>query len=673
MPIKLANNATTTTLNAITSVSTEIVVASGTGSKFPVLEAGDYFYATISDTAGNYEIVRVTARAVDTLTVTRAQESTSARSFPANSRIELRVTAQSVLDALSTSINYQGASASNPSTRTDGTPLVTGDFYFNTVENQIRIYNGSTWIPLTTSTLVRDDFTGNGSTVAFTLSISASTKDSVQVFINGVYQEKDSYSISGATLTFTSAPPSGSTIEAITVENVGIPSANLVGYQPAGSGAVATDVQTKLRETVSVKDFGAVGDGVTDDTAAIQAALEAVDAAGGGVVLIPAGTYKANIVHTYDYVSLIGAGQATVIAPTSGVCLTVQGITGGAGSIIGDMYLSGTNGATTGLSVSGFSHGTFKDFWIRQVANGVLIDGDASTEMKFANLYISNVTAYGVRYTRTNTVDTGGVYFNTIHVTGPSAAVGMEFTSTVGAGQSRAFAFVNTLILDARLNYGLYLKNTSGFFINQVWVTGTIASKSMVYLDNVKDALFSQIWAQNSDAGGYNIEVQNSITDVTIEQLRSSGPGTAVQFVSSPTLLRSTITSWNNTSTTITNDTTRFASFARSAPVTGFVNSGGQTTITIASDAITATSSRIVLLGESGAADDLATINGGYTGDFLLLSNYSVSYSITIKSGTGNINLLGGSDVVLDNPNDMLLLVKRDTGDWAQVSFSSNA
>jgi hypothetical protein len=66
-----------------------------------------------------------------------------------------------------------------------------------------------------------------------------------------------------------------------------------VSYTAAGTGAVTTTVQAKLRQTVSVQDFGAVGDGVTDDTLAIQAAIDALSAAGvGGTVLLPAGAYK---------------------------------------------------------------------------------------------------------------------------------------------------------------------------------------------------------------------------------------------------------------------------------------------------------------------------------------------------------------------------------------------
>ena len=60
-------------------------------------------------------------------------------------------------------------------------------------------------------------------------------------------------------------------------------------YSPAGTGAVDTDVQTKLRESISVKDFGDVGDGVTNDTVAVEAALNA--AVAGGRVVFPTGIY----------------------------------------------------------------------------------------------------------------------------------------------------------------------------------------------------------------------------------------------------------------------------------------------------------------------------------------------------------------------------------------------
>lgn len=73
--------------------------------------------------------------------------------------------------------------------------------------------------------------------------------------------------------------------------HTGTQTASTVGFQQEGAGAVATTVQAKLREFVSVTDFGAVGDGVVDDTAAIQAAINSVR---DGVVLIPGGEYRVN-------------------------------------------------------------------------------------------------------------------------------------------------------------------------------------------------------------------------------------------------------------------------------------------------------------------------------------------------------------------------------------------
>ena len=70
----------------------------------------------------------------------------------------------------------------------------------------------------------------------------------------------------------------------------GVADSSQVTYVPAGTGAVVTNVQTKLRETVSVKDFGAVGDGVTDDSAAVQNAIDYVQTLGGSV-LFPKGVY----------------------------------------------------------------------------------------------------------------------------------------------------------------------------------------------------------------------------------------------------------------------------------------------------------------------------------------------------------------------------------------------
>lgn len=78
MASKVTNNATSTIASPVLSTATTILIASGTGARFPILASGDWFYGTITNSAGAVEVVKVTARATDTLTVTRGVDSTSA-------------------------------------------------------------------------------------------------------------------------------------------------------------------------------------------------------------------------------------------------------------------------------------------------------------------------------------------------------------------------------------------------------------------------------------------------------------------------------------------------------------------------------------------------------------------------------------------------------------------
>jgi hypothetical protein len=66
---------------------------------------------------------------------------------------------------------------------------------------------------LGTGDATTDEFTGDGSTVAYTLSVDPDVEGNTMVFVDGVYQEKATYSISGTTLTFSAAPANGQSIE----------------------------------------------------------------------------------------------------------------------------------------------------------------------------------------------------------------------------------------------------------------------------------------------------------------------------------------------------------------------------------------------------------------------------------------------------------------------------
>jgi len=135
------------------------------------------------------------------------------------------------------------------------------------------------------------NFTGDGATTAFTLGIAPGAENNTQTYIDGVYQQKDTYTVSGTTLTFSTAPPNLSTIEVMVIQPLaaGENQASEISFKQTGS-SVERNVQLKLEEVVSVLDFGADPTGSEYSDVAIQAAMDST----ATTLYFPKGNYILN-------------------------------------------------------------------------------------------------------------------------------------------------------------------------------------------------------------------------------------------------------------------------------------------------------------------------------------------------------------------------------------------
>lgn len=206
--------------------------------------------------------------------------------------------------------------------------------------------------------------------------------------------------------------------------------ASLVGFQQEGTGAVSTTVQRKLRESVSVKDFGAVGDGVADDTAGIQAARDWVAsalAAGNIVKLIwPAGRYLYSVSPNWaiSRLDMQFDGEVWLINTGTGDSFIADGGATGAG-----VY---------GLKITGFPllHGpawSLAGYYLRSVHRSFLELDCRGAGTSSAGLYmewcVSNTIHYIMNY------NAGGLY--------STPAEGMHLTQR-GAGEETSYnTFIN--------------------------------------------------------------------------------------------------------------------------------------------------------------------------------------------------------------------------------------
>ena len=329
------------------------------------------------------------------------------------------------------------------------------------------------------------------------------------------------------------------------------PTSEQVTFLAAGAGASQRTALDKLRDTVSVKDFGAVGDGVADDAAAIQAAVDFVKTQMGGVVFFPAGRYRITtrikIQNTYAssiFIKLCGVGNGNayvaanstrgslIIGETALTSQMMVEMSGGSNITFEDIgfYAGTTNPSTIGIYLqrvqatgNGFcAHNNFTRVSIgmgtNPTANGNV--GTIAILNKRGEHHYHNECKY---YADTPIILAGVVGENTAY--GPTysppilspdyeeslpggATLGLNSfanclisahsKNTVEAYAATGCSFANCYFLVADGKAGIYMQYGNSVVIDNAWVEYTGSGTSLAFMRLQGDCRGLRVSAQTN-------------------------------------------------------------------------------------------------------------------------------------------------------------------------------
>jgi hypothetical protein len=344
------------------------------------------------------------------------------------------------------------------------------------------------------------DFTP-GTTSVLTLSSGPGSIANTWIYFDSLYQDDSQVqSLSGVTLTFNAPIPVGVTKVTVKIGNtvaVGTPGnatvtdatvapsagiqSSKLSYLAPFPGAVAETVLAKLAQIVSVKDFGAKGDGSTNDTAAMQAAHNT-----GRLIYYPDGTYIFTTI-TIAQGGIVGDGIGQTILSssdtTSANLITYTGATFSSGTPLFEGFLlqvATPTQKTTGVGIyfipaSGeVQYATIYNIMVLNVPTGISFK--AASKFAITDSRVYNYSGVGILVDNTNVADSGDssivdCFISTTEATGiaiqQNASGGLKIVNTklVNGAAGYVLAFNGTTTTGDLLISNTSIENMTGFAV----------------------------------------------------------------------------------------------------------------------------------------------------------------------------------------------------------------